>query len=353
MGLYIGVILLLNVPYVQHRMSVLVADELSSVLGSKLTIGRINIGLLNRIIIDDLILDDRSGKELLKIGRLSVKFEILPLFNGKISIGNVQLFSFNANLERPDPKAKTNFQFVLDAFASQDTVKKKSNLDLRINSLLIRRGRVSYDVLSADKTPGKFNPQHIRLSNILANISLKALQNDSINAAIKRMSVEEEHSGFELKKLSLKIVANDRKMRIENFAIDLPNTSVAMDTIRLEYDSLKALGNFTRDVRFAFHLLPSEVGLQDLSAFVPAFESFKENVRLEMEASGTVDQLDCTKLLISAGNHFLLRGDVSLQDLSRPQDAYIFGNLSNLYADSEGIAFFARNLSKEYKGFRR
>lgn len=341
---------MLNVPYVQHRMSVLVADELSSVLGSKLTIGRINIGLLNRIIIDDLILDDRSGKELLKIGRLSVKFEILPLFNGKISIGNVQLFSFNANLERPDPKAKTNFQFVLDAFASQDTVKKKSNLDLRINSLLIRRGRVSYDVLSADKTPGKFNPQHIRLSNILANISLKALQNDSINAAIKRMSVEEEHSGFELKKLSLKIVANDRKMRIENFAIDLPNTSVAMDTIRMEYDSLKALGNFTRDVRFAFHLLPSEVELQDLSAFVPAFESFKENVRLEMEASGTVDQLDCTKLLISAGNHFLLRGDVSLQDLSRPQDAYIFGNLSNLYADPEGIAFFARNLSKEYKG---
>ena len=73
------------------------------------------------------------------------------------------------------PQASTNFQFVLDAFASKDTVKKKSDLDLRINSLLIRRGKVSYDVLSAESTPGKFNPQHIRLSNILANISLKAL----------------------------------------------------------------------------------------------------------------------------------------------------------------------------------
>lgn len=212
-------------------MSVLVAKELSSVLGSRLTIGRINIGLLNRIIIDDLMLNDQSGKELLKVGRLSAKFEILPLFNGRISIGNVQLFSFNANLEKPTPQATSNFQFVLDAFASKDTVKKKSNLDLRINSLLIRRGRVSYDVLSAERTPGKFNPQHIRLSNILANISLKALQSDSINAAIKRMSIEEDHSGFELKKLSLKIVANNKKMWIDNFAIDLPNTSLAMDTI--------------------------------------------------------------------------------------------------------------------------
>ena len=350
MGLYIGTILLLNIPYVQHQMSVLVAKELSSVLGSNLTIGRINIGLLNRIIIDDLMLDDQSGKELLKVGRLSAKFDILPLFNGKISISNVQLFSFNANLEKDTPKAKTNFQFVLDAFASKDTIKKKSNLDIRINSLLIRRGKVSYNVLSAERTPGKFNPQHIRLSNILANISLKALENDSINAAIKRMSVEEEYSGFELKKLSLKIVANSQKMRIENFAIDLPNTSLAMDTIRMEYDSLGAFGNFTNDVRFSFRILPSEVTLQDLSAFVPAFKPFKENVRLEMEANGTVNQLNCPKLLISAHNHFSLKGDVSLQDLSNPQNAYIFGNLSNLYADPDGIAFFVRNLSKEYRG---
>ena len=107
-------------------MSVLVAQELSSVLGSRLTVGQINIGLLNRIIIDDLILNDQSGKELLKIGRLSAKFEILPLFNGKISIGNVQLFSFNANLERPTPQAETNFQFILDASLPKTPLRKRA-----------------------------------------------------------------------------------------------------------------------------------------------------------------------------------------------------------------------------------
>lgn len=65
--------------------------------------------------------------------------------------------------------------------------------------MLIRRGKLSYNVLSAQNTPGKFNPQRIQLQNIIANISLKAIQNDSINAAIKRMSVEEANSGFELK----------------------------------------------------------------------------------------------------------------------------------------------------------
>ena len=263
-------------------MSVFVANELASILDSKISIGRINIGLLNRIIIDDLLLDDQSSKEMLKVTRLSAKFDILPLFSGKISISNIQLFGFNINLNKQTPKDKPNFQFVLDAFASKDTVQKKNNLDLRINSLLIRRGKVSYDVLSEKETPGKFNPQHLRLRNIIANISLKALQNDSINAAIKRLSIEEEHSGFELKKLSLKVIGNDQRMKIENFAIDLPNTSLAMDTIHMDYDSLGAFDNLAQDVRFSFHLLPSQIALQDLSAFVPAFGSFKEKLQVEV-----------------------------------------------------------------------
>lgn len=350
LSLYIGTILLLNIPYVQRQMSVLVANELSDVLGTQLTIGRINMGLLNRIIVDDLLLNDQSGKEMLKVSRLSAKFDILPLFKGKISISNVQLFGFNINLEKKTPEDIPNFQFVLDAFASKDTIKKESNLDLRINSLLIRRGRMSYNVLSAEETPGKFNAQHIQLRNIIANISLKALQSDSINAAIKRLSIEEGNSGFELRKLSLKIVANNQKMNIENFAIDLPNTSLAMDTIRMEYDSLGAFNNFANDVHFSFRMLPSDVALCDLAAFVPAFSPFREKLRIAVETNGTINQLNCPHLSITGNQHFHLRGDVSLQDLSRPQDAFVFGNLSSLYADPEGVAFFVRNLSRNYEG---
>lgn len=350
LSLYIGTILLLNIPYVQRQISVLVANELANVLGTQLTIGRINMGLLNRIIIDDLLLNDQSGKEMLKVSRLSAKFDILPLFKGKVSISNVQLFGFNINLEKKTPEDIPNFQFVLNAFASKDTIKKESNLDIRINSLLIRRGKMSYNVLSAEETPGKFNAQHIQLRNIIANISLKALQNDSVNAAVKRLSIEEENSGFELKKLSFKIVANNQKMSIENFAIDLPNTSLAMDTIHMEYDSLGAFRNFTNDVRFSLRIFPSDITLCDLAPFVPAFSPFKENLQVALEANGTINQLNCPHLSITGNQHFHLRGDVSLQDLSHPQDAFVFGNLSSLYADPEGIAFFVRNLSKNYEG---
>ena len=332
-------------------MSVFVAEELSDLLNTRVTIGRINIGLLNRIIIDDVLLDDQDEQEMLKVTRLSAKFDIMPFFKGKISISSVQLFGFNINLQKKTPDSPPNFKFVLDAFASNDTVKKDNSLDLRINSILIRRGRMAYHVLSEEETPGKFNAKHIHLQNIIANISLKALSKDSINLGIKRLSLDEKVSGFSLKKMSLKLVANSRQTSIDNFAIELPETSLKLDTIHLIYDSLKAFDRFTEQVRFSFRTLLSQITLKDISPFLPALSHFKEPISLDMEVKGTVNQLTCSHLEITADNRqFRLKGDVALQDLSHPQDAYVFGTLSELTATTRGVGFLVRNLSHDYNG---
>ena len=332
-------------------MSVFVAEELSDLLNTRVTIGRINIGLLNRIIIDDVLLDDQDEQEMLKVTRLSAKFDIMPFFKGKISISSVQLFGFNINLQKKTPDSPPNFKFVLDAFASNDTVKKDNSLDLRINSILIRRGRMAYHVLSEEETPGKFNAKHIHLQNIIANISLKALSKDSINLGIKRLSLDEKVSGFSLKKMSLKLVANSRQTSIDNFAIELPETSLKLDTIHLIYDSLKAFDRFTEQVRYSFRTLPSQITLKDISPFLPALSHFKEPISLDMEVKGTVNQLTCSHLEITADNRqFRLKGDVALQDLSHPQDAYVFGTLSELTATTRGVGFLVRNLSHDYNG---
>ena len=344
LGLYISVILLLNLPYVQQQMSVFVSGQLSSVLGSELSIGRINLGFLNRIIIDDLKVKDLSDREMLKVTRLSAKFDLLPLLEGKISISNIQLFGFDIRLNKATPESDPNFQFIVDAFKPREQKSEKKDIDLRINSLLIRRGTLAYDILSEKNTPGKFNAAHIALDNIIANISLKALRNDSINASIKRLSITETHSGFDLNKLSMRAIGNDKGMRIENFEINLPHSVLRTDTIQLRYDSLDAFKDFVREVDFSFRMKPSRISPKDLSAFLPAFNAFQETLEMEIKASGSIDRLNCSRLSISSPQkHFYLRGNASFQDLAHPADAYIMASLSNLYADREGLAFLLRN----------
>ena len=325
-----------------------VAGELSSMLKTEVSIGRINIGFLNRIIIDDMLMDDHSGKEMVKIARLSAKYDIIPAFKGKISISNIQLFGFDINLYKPTPESETNFQFVFDALASEDSVPAKRNIDLRINSILIRRGKLAYDVLSEKETPGKFNPEHIKLYNILGNISLKALRNDSINAQIKRFSVDEQ-SGFELRKLNMKVLGNNNSMLIEELMVDLPGTSLRTDTIHMKYDSLEAFENFMTDVQFDLKVLPSHVTLQDISYFIPVLSNFRDKIEIELDANGTIDQLNCPRINLSAENHLNVRGNVNFQDLSRPEETFIFGKLSNLSANKAGVEFLSRNFSQEHE----
>ena len=113
-------------------------------------------------------------------------------------------------------------------------------------------------------------------------------------------------------------------MQMAGFCIEMPHTNLRMVTINMEYDSLKAMEDFVHNVRFSCRMLPSYITLRDLSAFVPAFSSFKDSLQIEAEVNGTIDQLNCPRLMISSGKQFLLRGDVSFQDLSHFQDAYVF-----------------------------
>src|SRR5574344_2013434 len=69
LGTYILLIALLNIPFVQKRLSGFIADELSNKLKTEVKIGNVDIGLLNRIIIHDLHVKDQKKGNLLDVSR--------------------------------------------------------------------------------------------------------------------------------------------------------------------------------------------------------------------------------------------------------------------------------------------
>ena len=44
-GVYLGIIVLLNIPYVQGKLSVFVTKELKNILNTEVSVGRIDMGL--------------------------------------------------------------------------------------------------------------------------------------------------------------------------------------------------------------------------------------------------------------------------------------------------------------------
>jgi hypothetical protein len=342
---YIGIILALNIPIIQREVITFAGNELSKLLGADVTIGNINLGFLNRIILEDVRLNDKEGTEMLSVARISASYAITPLFDGKVDISSAQLFGFNARLNKETPDAKPNFQFIIDVLSSESD--EPSSIDLRINTLLIRRGNITYDVLSEEENISTFNPNHLKLSNLRANVSLKALRSDTLNAAIKQLSLEEENSGFSLSKLDFRIISNDQHTVIDNFDIQLPTTTLLIDTINVRYDSIGALNNFADNARFSIHLKPSDITLKDIAAFVPNLKTFRDKILIEILAEGTVNDLHLPIFKVN-GNHIRVNGNADIQGITHLDNAKIRGQISEVFADSVGVAFLMSNLSESF-----
>ncbi len=341
---YVMPAILVRIPVVQERITKIASSELSNYLGVPVKIGSVDIEWLNHLVLENVNLPDRDGKVLLRAHQLTAGFELLPLFHNKLVFTTVRLFGVTVNLRKASADKPLNLQFVLDAFASKDKNKKKNHIDLRLNSVLIRRGIFTYNIEDQQETPGKFNSKHIRLRNLSAKISLKAFTKDSLNASIRKMSFDES-SGFSLKRLDLEIVGNKDSAIIDNFEIRLPSTDLVLARSKVDLRGIHDMKTLLERAPLHLAITSSQICLKDFSPFVPALHNFTDSLELIAEATGSVNNLDLRQLSLKYSDKMLFVGNVILKDLTHPKNLYLNGEVRKMYLTTEGIEGFANNFS--------
>lgn len=309
-------------------------------------IGKVDIEWFNRLVLNDLYLEDEQGDVLFEANHVTAGFKPFPLLKGKFVFTTVRLFGFSLNLKKNTPDDKLNLQFVIDAFAGRDTTKQSPNIDLQFNSILIRKGNFTFDIVSERETPGKFNAKHIDVKDISAKITLKAFNEDSLNANIKKMSFTEA-SGFDLDKLSLNIVGNRDSVFIQNFQVKLPKTDLKIDRANINTTDVTDLEGFLNKAPVALDIAPSHIYLNELSCFVPAFANFVDYVELSAEASGFINDIDLKRLTLKYVERMLFIGKMSLRDITHPEEAYLLGEVNKMYITNEGLSNLINNFSKD------
>ena len=326
-------------------MSVVVSKELSRMLQTEVSIRNINIGLLNRIILDDVSICDREGGPLLEASRMSAKFSIRDLLQHRVVINNIQLYRMHLNLNRRDSLSAPNYQFLIDALSSRGTTDANTNLNLRINAVLVRHGHISYHQQDEAETPGRFNPRHLDIGELRANISLKALRNDSLNMTMRHLSFKEQ-SGFTLGNLTFKLMANTQAATLSRFRLKLPATRLAIDTLRADYDLTSSEAWKTVHVSGAIE--ESSITPTDIGCLVPALSSFTAPVRLQAKLEGNAQEISLNHFrLRSENNDVLLNLYCRVRNPFEPERSFFDLNLPDLHVTNTGFRFLARNLNAE------
>lgn len=334
-GLYTAIIILLHIPSIQTYIGGCVADALCDKFGTKVKVGRVDLGFINRLILDDSYMQDKNGEQMLRVSRISVKINLLALANGQIEITSAQFFGLHANLYKATPEAKPNFQFVVDALASKDSTKQKTPLDLQINSLIIRNGEISYRVLSRPSRPGKFSADDINARNISAHIIINRITDDSLNVKVKRIAFD-ERCGFKIKSLSLSAIACRTKTKIENFKLELPATLIQIPSLQASY-RMKNGQIEMPTLQFDGSIKAPYISPSDLAVFVPTLTRLNMRPALDIQFNGTGSSLTVKKISINTTDgslQLVANGGVK----NYPANPSWYTNIDQLKAGQQAIS---------------
>lgn len=286
---------LLQLSGVQYFIGDKVSSLLEKKLGTKVTIGKIDIGLLNRFIIDNLLIYDQQHKEMLRISRLSVKLDYMPLTEGKISISSAQLFGAHVQLYCKDSLTAPNYQFVLDSLASKDTT-THTPLDLRINTFIIRNSSVSYDRHDIARTEGLFNPAHLKVNDISGHINLKALTNDSININVKRLGFN-ERTGLNISRFTFRLAAGRQNAMLKDFMLQMPSSILRIDTLTANY-LWNAKGLVPGSLNFSCNINNTSVTPSDIRTFGTSLKNYQRPITITASLNGTDQIIHVPTLII-------------------------------------------------------
>ena len=345
-ALYVILIVLLHLPPVQTFLGSTVATALAQKFGTEVSVGKINLGFFNRIIIDDVKMLDQKGDSMIYASRLSAKVDLLPLKDGKISVSSAQLFGLRANIYRQNAKSDMNIQFMLDSLASKDTTQHKP-LDLRIGSVIIRHGSIAYNQRDIASAAGVFSPQHIGISNLSAHIALHHLTDNDIHLSIKKIAFTDK-SGLQVKNLRFKVNADKHQARLSDFQLELPKSHLLLEDLIATYRTDEKGKLISETLQFEGGIKPSLITLSDVACFAPILRKWNDALYIDTHFSGTSTSARIHQLHFKTqSGSILLKANAKASDWNRK--LHWLANIEPLHVSDEGMEQIAANLGSKVK----
>lgn len=227
LAIYLALITLGNTGVGERWLARQVSEQLSSMVGARVSVERANLGLFNQVTLHGVKLDDPERNEVLRGNYISAKIDVWPLLSEhRVILRSVALLDTDVKLRRK-ADGKLNIQYLIDAFSNpNDTT--PTHLDLTAGVVLMRRCTVDYS--------DALNPQReIGLRDIDLNVQLRHLTNDSLLLRVRNCAMKELR-GLDVKHLTLALEAGKKGGSVSDLELRLPGSYVKVPKLTAHYD---------------------------------------------------------------------------------------------------------------------
>jgi autotransporter translocation and assembly factor TamB len=197
----------IQVPVIQTKIAHYATEWLSEKVQSKVSIDKVHINFTDRVSAEGIYIEDLEGDTLLYSGDLIVNISLFAILKNDINLEKIDLNHSVIHLKQ-DKDSIFNYQFLLDAFASEDTTTSSTPYKIKIGDVHLQDIQASANLLS-----GNFQ---IALKS--TSLQMKEMNLDKMLFDIKKIDIDQ---------LNLKAELFDSNKKIE----DLPKDTSAQNVV--------------------------------------------------------------------------------------------------------------------------
>ena len=139
---FVLIVALVLVPPVQNLIRKKAVSYFENTLNTKISIGKIYVGLPKKVVIKDVYLEDRQKDTLLTAGSLTADIALFKLIKGEVDINSIELNNSTVKIKRQLPDTIFNFQFIVDEFAPAKNANKTGTDSSTSKKIAIRNIRL-------------------------------------------------------------------------------------------------------------------------------------------------------------------------------------------------------------------
>lgn len=281
----------LSTPWAQKQLCTLAQVQLSNLLGTEVSIGKVQLGLFDSMTLADVKIQDDYGVEALQMKTLSARFETLWfLQTGQLNIDYVSIDHMNARLYKKTAQGPLNIQGIIDHLKPKDKNKPPSKINLMLQAVEITNSSFAFNILDAPQT-GKFNPQNLNFDKVNLYAVANHITERGADITLKSLSFEEA-CGLKVTNLQAGVRIFPGDVALTGFLLQMPSSHIAVADMHFAPKELSELARIGVSLPFNLQILKgSYLTPSDMAAFVPALSKVNERFDVALQLEGNFDSL--------------------------------------------------------------
>lgn len=333
--LNIIIIITFSVPRVQKYAADFALSKLKPIVNTELSIDKIRIRGLNSVLIEGLYVEDQEKDTLFYAGKVGARVNVMDLLQNQLTIQAATISDFTAKVHRETPDTPFNFQFLIDAFASDSTKEKKPSekpFKLNMSNIHLKNGNLRFDIRSKPETPGHFNPDHLHAANFNLKTDITFLDTKNFIADIHTLSFLETHAGIKVDDLQTMARAKDTKLWSNR--VDLKLNNSRLKVTKAEYD--------TYSKAFSLTAKSTMIDPKDAAIFSDRLTHLNKQFAFEADLTGKLPAVEIKNLTAQYGDQtaFTIKGLIS--DYEKFGRADIDVDINNLKTNTDDLQALMR-----------